>query len=342
MGVIIKNAEGQFCLDEWDKCHDYIVEQHTLSLNNEDKNIFEIILENKNILRIGLGYIDGGFIYFTSTSGSPPYYVTYNQDYAKEDIRSFWYISSPPGKHYTEVEGKYIIQIEKIIELIKIFYTNEFKDFNNKEWTETHEMHATSLHFFRNWHNLCSNSETPTLPVYLRRPRIDYRISEYVFKYIRKNIVEPNKRLKNLHCLWADYHIASVWSIGFSFVFIDKAKLESEKLSLIQIPTKPIHGGQDKLDSDLVYNTENTKYGWKTSWWRGYGSLDFYCYSTELNENIKPREYANIVYNMIGTFLLANYKSIKKESMDKFKSRIDFSYIENFKYPASFNDQKYH
>ena len=66
-----------------------------------------------------------------------------------------------------------------------------------------------------------------------------------------------------------------------------------------------------------------------------------FCYSTELTEKITPKEYANIVYDMMGAFLTSKYKKITKETMDKNRKGMDYNLIESFKFPAPFENQKY-
>ena len=76
--------------------------------------------------------------------------------------------------------------------------------------------------------------------------------------------------------------------------------------------------------------------------------MKFYleCCSLELNECIKPIDYANIVYAMFSDFLVREYKkTVKgmktKDIVDKYKNGMDYALIEKFEYPASFENQKY-
>jgi hypothetical protein len=101
---------------------------------------------------------------------------------------------------------------------------------------------------------------------------------------------------------------------------------------------------QKYFDGSL-YDTEETKYESviRTLTEDGikYKYFHLFCTSTELNEHIKPKEYANMVYDMIGAFLIKKYKKITKEIMEKSKTGIDYKIIEKFKYPALAKDQKY-
>jgi hypothetical protein len=161
-----------------------------------------------------------------------------------------------------------------------------------------------------------------------KRPRIDYRVSEYVVEYVNKNILEP-RRISILK--YGRYAL----SISLSFILFDRDTKETNDHN-------PMHPELSE------YNTENTLYwsdytrdGWELR--RGYKTIYLYCLSTEINENIKPKEYADIVYDMVGAFLERKaYKRLSKEIMEKYRSEMNYEYIESFKYPAAFKDQKYY
>ena len=161
------------------------------------------------------------------------------------------------------------------------------------------------------YHNLSIDS---ILNLLYKRPRIDYRVSEYVFDYINKNILEQNKIMKN-----GNYRIC------FSFQFYNQEN--------------------HKYHKDTIFCTENTKYSFHlftlTENGIKYKEIMIFCYSTELTEKITPKEYANIVYDMMGAFLTSKYKKITEETMDKNRKGMDYNLIESFKFPASFENQKY-
>ncbi|MDR1452141.1 MAG: hypothetical protein LBI57_07430, partial [Helicobacteraceae bacterium] len=56
---------------------------------------------------------------------------------------------------------------------------------------------------------------TPCLEILYKRPRIDYKISEYVFEYINKNTLVPNKIMQT-----EDYNIC----LSFAFYYKDEQK----------------------------------------------------------------------------------------------------------------------
>ena len=151
------------------------------------------------------------------------------------------------------------------------------------------------------------------IEILYKRPRVDYRISEYVFDYINKNILEPKGIMQ-----------AGNYRICFSFGFYYK---------------------EFTFFKDNIYNMENTKYDFRlmtnTENKIKYNDLWLDCTSKELTENIKPKEYAHIVYDMVGSYLVNKYKKITKEIMDKNKTGLDYKVIEKYKHPALFIDQKY-
>jgi hypothetical protein len=154
----------------------------------------------------------------------------------------------------------------------------------------------------------------PRIEILYKRPRIDYRISEYIFEYINKNILEQNKIMQT-----GNYSIC----LSLEIYYKDEQTFFEDS---------PYNTETEKYDSEISNITDD---GIK------YKNIHLFCYSTEINENIKPKEYANIVYDMIGAYLIKQYKKITKEIMDKNKTGMDYEYIETFKYPALFKDQKY-
>jgi len=148
-----------------------------------------------------------------------------------------------------------------------------------------------------------------------KRPRVDYRISEYVFEYINKTILEPKKIMDT-----GNYEIC----LAFSFY------------------DKNIY----KYFDDNVYNTDDTKYSLTpissmTKNGIKYKCIWIGCYSIKNNEKIVPKEYASISYDMIGAFLVNKFKKITKEIMDNNKNGMDMNFIEKFEFPAFFENQKY-
>ena len=152
------------------------------------------------------------------------------------------------------------------------------------------------------------------IEILFKRPRIDYRISEYVIEFINKNILEPNKVMQT-----GNYDIC----ISLDFYYPDEQKYFEDS---------PYNTEISKFDSEIKNTTEN---GIK------FKMIHLFCFSTTINETLNPKEYANIVYDMVGSFLIKNYKKITKDIMEKHKKEIDYKIIEQYKYPALFEEQKY-
>jgi hypothetical protein len=154
----------------------------------------------------------------------------------------------------------------------------------------------------------------PDINILYKRPRVDYRISEYVYAYINKNILKKYKIMQNGN-----------YCICLSLKFYEK--------------------GIYNFIEYNIYNTENTIYSQhlsiSTENGIKYKNIQLFCFSTELTENIKPKEYANMVYDMVGAFLVNKYKKITKEIMDENKNGIDYEFIGKYEYPAVFDNQKY-
>jgi hypothetical protein len=154
----------------------------------------------------------------------------------------------------------------------------------------------------------------PNIEILYKRPRIDYRISEYIFDYINKKILEPNKIMQTGN-----------YKICFSFKFYNKE--------------------DHNYHEDTIFCTENTKYSFhlfiSTENGIKYKVIMIFCNSTELTEKTNPNEYANIVYDMMGAFLTSKYKKISKETIDKNRNGMDYNLIESFEFPAPFENQKY-
>jgi hypothetical protein len=164
-----------------------------------------------------------------------------------------------------------------------------------------------------------SERTEPDSKLLYKRPRIDFKISEYVFDHINKNILKPKNIMQT-----GDYEITlfflifNIW--GYS-------------------------GYKKHIQN--IFDTENTIYdleygpNYSKSGADNYRDIKIKIYSNEFHENITPKKYANIVYDGIGMFLTNKYKKINKEIMDKNKNGMDYNYIESFNYPAAYEDQKY-
>ena len=91
------------------------------------------------------------------------------------------------------------------------------------------------------------------------------------------------------------------------------------------------------------YNTVNVKFDYdiyvcdrnigKTKKDRCYvrmNSIVLYYYSKRISEDMTSREYTNIVYDMLGAYIINEYDFNTKEVMDKNKEGMNYAYIDKF------------
>ena len=176
------------------------------------------------------------------------------------------------------------------------------------------ELYYKVIDVHRSWHL----GPEDTLDYLYKRPRIDYRVSEYVVDYIFKTIPQFDKILDKNY-----YRIAFSFSGRFSGI-VDQDELDD--MALFGYYT------------DVEYITDDISY----CFFRKKSTfLHAMCDSIKLNENITPAEYADIVYDMVSILLRRWYKRLTKEFMDDNKNKMDYDYINSFEFPASFENQRY-
>ena len=120
-----------------------------------------------------------------------------------------------------------------------------------------------------------------------KRPRIDYRVSEYVFEYFSKKI-------------FITYGIVLPENYE---VFLAMDTYDIKRRERLQY-TSPYNTNTTKFSSMLINRMNNGK---------EYLTIHIECFSLELNECIKPIDYANIVYAMFSDFLVKEYKKKSRE-----------------------------
>jgi hypothetical protein len=143
-----------------------------------------------------------------------------------------------------------------------------------------------------------------SLNVLLQRPRIDYRVSEYVFDYINKNILVPHKILQK-----GDFPICL-------FFWPYKGKV------VYTIPSD--------------YNTETTLHEFVMK----RKEIILYINSIEMNQNMTPELYAGLVYDAMASFLIEAWKE-RKRNIEKIPSGSEYHKIKRYVYPALFEGQNY-
>lgn len=149
----------------------------------------------------------------------------------------------------------------------------------------------------------------------LNRPRVSYKISEYVWDYIYANLLVKNKILTNNKFRYRFF-------LTFDKLNLDKKYFFRESLYNFNEETKFSSEPQFRTRKDLK-------------------SANLGILSTLIGPEISPIDYSNIVYDAFGSFLIINFKKVTKDSLDALKENLDYGLIKNFPYPAPFEDQKY-
>lgn len=149
----------------------------------------------------------------------------------------------------------------------------------------------------------------------LKRPRVSYKISEYVLSYIDKEILKPAKILQS------DRYIYE-FTLSFSFG--------------IPKPNKVIYKSPFGTDKKMFIPQKGFRTSGKTT---KVAQLLFI--GDDIGPNILPTEYAYIIYIMLADYLLYNFKKLKKEVFDNKLEFLDTKTINSYPYPAPFEQQKY-
>jgi hypothetical protein len=151
----------------------------------------------------------------------------------------------------------------------------------------------------------------------LTRPRISYKVSEYVFEFINEQILKPNKVLQS------DKYIYKL-TLSFSFEIPKNRKFPFPYTSPFSAKTR------------LYFPQNGYRTFEKVEKWATLGVI-----ADDIDETITPYEYAKVVFTMFAEFLLYNYKKLDKSIFDDLILKLDKNYIESFNFPASFDDQQY-
>ena len=147
------------------------------------------------------------------------------------------------------------------------------------------------------------------------RPRVSAKISEYVIEFINTNILVP---LKIMQSDKFDY----ILSLSFDKYIPGKHKINS---------VSPYTTDQKKFVTPIGFRIVDKNEKWAY----------LYVSSTDLDQTIKPKDYAILAYELVASFLIKNFKKVTKESLDKSFKKLDYGLIESFSYPAPFEEQKY-
>lgn len=149
----------------------------------------------------------------------------------------------------------------------------------------------------------------------LKRPRVSYKVSEYILGFIDKEILKP------LNILQSD---KSIYEFTLSFSFE------------IPRPNKIIYKSPYETETEIYVPQKGFRTFEKTT---KNAHLTFIgdC----IGPDILPTEYGYIVYTMLADYLLYNYKKLKKEIFESKKALLDLKKINSYQHPAPFGEQKY-
>ena len=143
-----------------------------------------------------------------------------------------------------------------------------------------------------------------------KRPRVDYRISEYLFDFINQNILMKKKIMKS-----------GSYSVTLFMKFLDPEK--------------------HKFVFENPYNTDKTRFAFPVTRSIKNRNVGVFCTSILFNSQMTPAEYAQIVYDMYAFYFIFRYKKLTKELFDETKKKLDYDLINSFDFPAKFDNQKY-
>lgn len=157
-------------------------------------------------------------------------------------------------------------------------------------------------------------SFSPEYASLIKRPRVSYKVSEYVFDFVNENLLKPNRILQS------DKYI-------YEFTFLFSFSIPQREFPYIS----PFATNKRLYFSQRGFKTFMKVHKWAT----------MIVISDDIDQTIEPFEYANVVFNMLADFLINHYKAFNKEDFNKLSKGLDRNYIESFAFPASFEDQNY-
>ena len=187
----------------------------------------------------------------------------------------------------------------------------------------------------RIWLNVDTDTNKITL---FSRPRVSIRVDEYIWRLIEKHIVKPHKLMRS------EKH---KYLLKIAFDRFDPVRHRYYPLSsyngLLREGVKPDNANGWYPREDFADSEERTTWFSPDKIWTNSGNkvLDVNIDAANVSENITPREYADLLFDGIGAALVFNFKRFKREEFDELKSKINWSMVESFPFPASFEEQQY-
>lgn len=195
------------------------------------------------------------------------------------------------------------IDFKLLLQHISVYFQALLKDkADKKEDTER------TVSISRFWSQTDEEDDIEKPEILFKRPRIDYRVSEYVWNFIDTNLLVPKKAFQK----------------------------NSLEITLFMGPIRK----KQKFFYGSVYDTNIQKFhpsckGSKLKY------VTVSCSYDGFNELMLPEDYAKVVFDMYCAFVVDNFKKITKEECDQLKTKLDFNIVNSFEFPAMFDEQKY-
>ena len=175
------------------------------------------------------------------------------------------------------------------------------------------------ISIYQNWDfDYHSDDYAPSILLLLNHPRINYNVSKYIFSYIKKKILDK-------------YEIVIQEVNHEILITFNMYNKKRKKLYLKQSPYNKV---DIKYDYDIFTGDRNISKNKKEICYVRMNSIILYYYSKNIDVNMTSREYADIVYDMFGSYLINVYNCITKEIMDKNKIGMNYKYIDKFNHPS--------
>ena len=132
-----------------------------------------------------------------------------------------------------------------------------------------------------------------------------------------------------------------IWQYIFVNLLVQKKVMTDEKYSYsVTLDLNKLNPEIHKFFTDSPFNTDANKFRPEPKF-NQQDTLKFAnirVVSKEIGKDISPTDYANIVYDAFGSFLILISKKIDKSELDELKKGLDYSYINSFNYPATIEE----
>jgi hypothetical protein len=161
----------------------------------------------------------------------------------------------------------------------------------------------------------------------LNRPRVSIKVDEYIWKMMEQNIIVPKKIMQS--SLY-DYVLA---------VSLNKYCPETCRFfppspyngSLKEKVTPSTYRNPKKLceREDFISGEERTTWFFPEKFWTNEGNKMalISAYAENVNQNITPLEYADLLFDAFSATLLHNFKKLKKSEFDELKMHIEHDIV---------------